>query len=125
MSGTEKPLLPLVAVDDFFKLDIRLGSIIAVSEFPEARKPAYRLTIDLGPVVGQRASSAQVTERYTKEDLLGRRVWCVVNFPPRRIGPFVSEVLVLGAMDEDGAVVLAGIDENLGGNEVPDGAAMH
>lgn len=124
MSETEKPLLPQVTIDDFFKIDIRLGRIIGVSDFPEARRPAFKLSIDLGPVVGVRSSSAQITERYTAENLIGRRVWCVVNFAPRQIGPFLSEVLVLGGTDERGAIVLAGIDEESGGHGVPDGASM-
>ena len=123
-SDARQPCKPQVAVADFFKLDIRLGRVIRVEDFPEARKPAYKLSIDLGADIGVRSSSAQITERYGKEDLLGRRVWCVVNFPPRRIGPFVSEVLVLGGVDSGGAVVLAGIDEGLGGFEVANGAAM-
>ena len=121
MSAAAKPQ---VAVEDFFRLDIRLGRIVGVEDFPEARKPAYKLSIDLGPAVGVRSSSAQLTERYAREELSGRRVWCVVNFPPRQIGPFVSEVLVLGAVDSGGGVVLAGIDEGRGGHEIPDGAAM-
>ena len=124
MSGGDKPLLPQVDVEDFFKLDIRLGRIIGVEDFPEARKPAYKLSIDLGAAVGVRASSAQITRCYNKEDLLGRRVWCVVNFPPRRIGPFLSEVLVLGGVDTEGAVILANIDEGVGESEVPLGTSM-
>ena len=124
MSAAGKPPKPQVTVDDFFRLDIRLGRVVGVEDFPEARKPAYKLAIDLGPEIGVRSSSAQITERYGKDDLLGRRVWCVVNFPPRQIGPFVSQVLVLGGVDNGGAVVLAGIDEGLGGFEVPNGASM-
>lgn len=123
MSGQGKEILPQVAVDDFFKVDIRLGRIVDVEDFPEARKPAYKLSIDFGEPIGMRKSSAQITTHYKKEDLLGRKVWCVVNFPPRRIGTFVSEVLVLGGEDGEGAVVLAGIDDD-DGFDVPVGASM-
>lgn len=116
-------LKPQVSAEEFFRLDIRLGRIVAVEEFPQARKPAYKLRVDLGAEIGTRSSSAQITERYSREELLGRRVWCVANLPPRRIGPFVSEVLVLGGVDEGGAVVLAGIDESRG-PAIADGAPL-
>ncbi|TRO95201.1 tRNA-binding protein [Glycocaulis profundi] len=103
----------------FFKADIRLGTVIRAEPFPEARKPAYRLWIDFGPGVGERKSSAQITDRYTLEDLAGRRVLGVVNFPPRQIGPFRSEVLVLGVTDTDGAVLLLNADF-----DAPDGARV-
>jgi tRNA-binding protein len=96
---------PLSSFADFEKLDIRVGRIVAVDDFPEARKPAWKLTIDFG-ALGLRRSSAQLVARYSKDDLLGRLVMGVVNFPPRRIGPFVSEVLTLGVPDESGDVVL-------------------
>jgi tRNA-binding protein len=91
--------------DDFLKIDVRVGRVARVEEFPEARKPAWKLWIDFGPEVGEKRSSAQVTH-YAREELEGRLVVAVVNFPPRQVGPFVSEVLVLGAPDEDGRVIL-------------------
>ena len=91
---------------EFERVDIRVGRIIDVQDFPEARKPAYRLRIDFGPELGIRKSSAQVTKHYIKGDLVNRLVVAVVNFPPRQIGPFMSEVLTLGVPDADGAVVL-------------------
>lgn len=96
----------MATFDDFLKLDIRIGRIVDVHEFPEARKPAYRLTIDFGPEVGTKRSSAQIVARYTMEELMGKLVLAVVNFPSRRIGPFDSEVLTLGVPDADGQVVL-------------------
>ena len=94
---------------DFEKLDIRVGRVVRAEPFPEARRPAYRLWVDFGPL-GQKRSSARVTDRYRPEELVGRQVVCVVNFPPKQIGPFVSEVLVLGAYAGNGEVVLLAPD---------------
>ena len=101
-----------IGFDDFMKVDIRLGRVVKADPFPEARKPAYRLLIDFGPDIGVRKSSAQITEHYTLDELVGRPVAAVVNFPPRQIGPFMSEVLTLGFPDADGKVVLVGVDRD-------------
>ena len=99
-----------ISYDDFTRVDIRVGTVIEARPFPEARKPAIILVIDFGPEVGIKKSSAQITVHYTPEKLVGRQVMAVCNFPPRQIGPFMSEVLILGFIDANGAVVLANTD---------------
>ncbi|WP_149588761.1 tRNA-binding protein [Tabrizicola flagellatus] len=108
-----------ITYDDFARVDIRVGRITRAEPFPEARKPAYRLWVDFGPEIGEKRSSAQITKHYRLEDLVGRQVLAVVNFPPRQIGPVLSEVLVLGLPDAEGAVVLIGPDQ-----EVPLGGKL-
>lgn len=108
-----------ITFDDFLKTDIRVGSIVDVQPFPEARKPAWKLTIDLGPDIGLKRSSAQITALYAAQDLLGRQVACVINLGPRQIGPFISEVLTLGFPDAEGNVVLV-----MPERPVPNGARL-
>lgn len=115
MSKTEE-----ASFDDFLKVDIRVGKIIKVEEFPEARKPAWKLQIDFGEKIGVKKSSAQIVANYSADDLMGKQVMAVVNFPPRQIGPFMSEVLTLGFEDEEGNVTLASIDK-----PVPIGGRLH
>ncbi len=96
----------MISYDDFEKVDIRSGTIVSVEDFPEARKPAYKLLIDFGKDIGQKRSSAQITQHYTKDELIGKQVIAVLNFAPKQIGPFISEVLTLGLPDSNGNVVL-------------------
>ncbi|MGL4974705.1 MAG: tRNA-binding protein [Bosea sp. (in: a-proteobacteria)] len=117
---TEASPTPVASFDDFQKLDIRVGTIIEVPPFPEARKPALKLTIDFGPGIGRKRSSAQITAHYQPDTLVGRQVLAVVNFPPRQIGKFMSEVLTLGVPDAGGEVELLGP-----GHLVPDGGRMY
>ncbi|MDW4551589.1 tRNA-binding protein [Defluviimonas sp. D31] len=109
-----------IGFDDFLKVDIRVGRITRAELFPEARKPAFKLWVDFGREIGEKRSSAQITRHYRPEELVGRQVLAVVNFPPRQIGPVMSEVLVLGVPDADGEVVLIGP-----GQEVPVGGRLY
>jgi tRNA-binding protein len=108
-----------ISYDEFDKVDIRVGTVTKAEPFPEARKPAYKLTIDFGPVIGIKKSSAQVTKHYALNELVGRQVAAVVNFPPRQIGPVMSEVLCLGFPDAEGEVVLLSVDR-----AAPDGGKL-
>ncbi len=116
---SESPAAP-ITFDDFLKVDIRVGTIVAALPYPEARKPAFKLEIDFGPEIGIKRSSAQITVHYAPEALVGRKVLAVVNFPPRQIGKFMSEVLTLGLPDASGAVVLIRPDLD----QVPNGARL-
>lgn len=109
-----------ITFDDFLKVDIRVGVVTRAEPYPEARKPAIKLWIDFGAEIGEKRSSAQITVHYTPEGLVGQKVMAVVNFPPRQIGKFVSEVLVLGVTDQNGAVVLVRPD-----SDVPLGGRLH
>ena len=110
----------MINFDDFLKIDIRVGLIIDVQPFPEARKPAWKLQIDFGSEIGVKKSSAQITDLYDADALMGRQIMAVVNFPPRQIGPFMSEVLTLGVSNSDGAIMLVRPDD-----EVEEGARLH
>lgn len=104
----DAPAAKTIGFDDWLKVDVRVGTILTADPFPEARKPAYKLTIDFGAAIGVRKSSVQITDHYTLNGLVGRQVAAVINFPPRQIGPFMSDVLTLGFPDADGKVVLIG-----------------
>lgn len=115
----DAPAGETIGFEDFLAVDIRIGTVIAAEDFPEARKPSYRLRIDFGPVIGEKKSCAQIAVNYAPGDLIGRQVAAVVNFPPRQIGPAMSEVLTLGFADEAGEVVLFAPD-----SRVPDGSRL-
>ena len=119
LHAADAPAAAEIGFDQFLAVDIRAGTILEVEPFPEARKPAFKLRIDFGPAIGIKRSSAQITEHYTPEALVGRQVAAVVNFPPRQIGKFMSEVLTLGFPDEAGKVVLFAPDQ-----KVPDGSRL-
>ena len=110
----------LISFDDFLKVEVRVGTVVAVEPYPEARKPAYKLTVDFGPELGTRRSSAQIVRHYTPEMLVGRQVLAVVNFPKKQIGKFLSEILVLGLPDGEGNVVLIGPERR-----VPNGGRLY
>jgi tRNA-binding protein len=120
MTSQPEPIASEISYDDFRKVDIRVGTIVAAEPYPEARRPAYKLTVDFGPEIGTKRSSAQITKRYALDELPGRQVAAVVNFPKKQIGKFMSEVLVLGFPDAQGEVVL--VTPSLG---VPNGGRLY
>ena len=113
-----------ISFDDFLKVDVRMGTVVRAEPYPEARRPAIKMWIDFGPEIGEKKTSAQVTAHYTPDTLVGKQVLAVVNFPPRQIGKFMSEVLVLGLPDENGEVVLIGPDGAVDAT-VPQGGRLH
>lgn len=113
------PARAQISFEDFERVDVRVGTVLTAEPFPEARKPAFRLTVDFGPDIGVKRSSAQITKHYRLEELPGRKIAAVVNFPPRQIGPMMSEVLCLGFPDAEGSVVLIGVDR-----DVPNGGKL-
>ncbi len=119
MAAEDEPLAEVASFDDFRRIDIRVGTVVKAEPFPEARKPALKLVIDFGAAIGLKRSSAQITRHYTPEELVGRQVCAVVNFKPRQIGPFMSEVLTLGFPDAEGEVVLT-----MPTRPVPDGGRL-
>ena len=119
LSDPDTPPAEEITFDDFLKVDIRLGTMVEAHPFPEARKPSLKLVIDFGPAIGRKKSCAQIVAHYSPESLIGRQVAAVVNFPPRQIGPAISEVLTLGFPDAEGEVVLVGTD-----HACPDGARL-
>jgi tRNA-binding protein len=118
-AGPETPAADRIDLDAFMAVDIRVGTVVRAEPFPEARKPAIRLVVDFGPAIGEKTSSAQITVHYTPEELEGTQVMAVVNFPPRQIGPFMSEVLVLGFEDANGDIILSRPERT-----VPDGTRI-
>ena len=116
----DEAVTPPASFDDFMKIDIRCGTVVEAAPFPEARKPAIKLVIDFGTAIGIRKSSAQITEQYSLDTLVGKKVMAVVNFPPRQIGPFMSEVLTLGVANDKGEIVLIGPD-----SDAPNGSRMY
>lgn len=119
VSDPAAPAAELIGFDDWLAVDVRVGTIVAAEPFPEARKPAIKLVIDFGGAIGRKRSSAQITRHYSPDDLVGRQVAAVINFPPRQIGPMMSEVLTLGFPDDDGEVVLVSPER-----AVPDGGRL-
>jgi tRNA-binding protein len=119
VQSSDTPAVADIDFNDFLRVDIRMGTIVKTEDFPQARNSAYKLWVDFGPVIGIKKSSAQITDHYTLAELTGRKIAAVVNFPPRQIGPFMSEILVLGFPDEQGKIVLFSPDF-----DVPDGARL-